>query len=73
MRFAASLQDRPVTDHEMQDCQWAWIDACVHAPQILHTPLRWTSPTNWRCVVLGKHHVACPDAVRLLYDYRLAH
>jgi hypothetical protein len=65
MRFAASLRDRPVTDHERQDCQWAWTDARVDAPQILHTSLCWTSHANGRCVVFGKHHVARSDTVRM--------
>lgn len=71
MRFAASLQDRPVTDHEGQDRQWAWIDACVDAPQILHTSLCWTGHTNGRCVVFGKHPVARSETVRMLYERRL--
>lgn len=67
MRFVPCLRGRSATYGERQDCQWTWIDAAVYAPQILRTSLCWTSDTDRRRIVLGKHHGARSATVRISY------
>lgn len=61
MRSVDSLGKGLVTDHAREDCEWAWTDGGIHAPPILHPPVRWAGHTDGRGDVLWEHHDALAE------------